>query len=153
MFSVCMHYCPQHGSPSSPVKLSTTAYPPGPPRNVTFHFYLDFETNKFRGNATWIGPEFPEGKLIEYRYVLSSVIASTILGGTLSVEVCACVIWSQHRLILKCCMIISLGLCFLLGLGGSRDKLYINYTTSSHSVKGAKISPHNVPHDVSVTHY
>ena len=87
LLSVCMHYCPQHGSPSSPVKLPTTAHPPGPPRNLTFNFYLDFETNKFRGNATWIGPEMPEGKLIEYRYVLSSVVAS-ISGGTISVTVC-----------------------------------------------------------------
>ena len=70
------------------VKLSTTAHPPSPPRNLTFHFYLDFETNKLRGNATWIGPEIPEGKLIEYRYVLSSVVASTIIEGTISVEVC-----------------------------------------------------------------
>ena len=57
---------------------------------MTFHFYLDFETNKLRGNATWIGPEMPEGKLIEYKYVLSSVVASTIVGGSISVEVCAC---------------------------------------------------------------
>ena len=70
-----------------PVTLPITAHPPGPPRNLTFHYYLDFENNEFRGNATWLGPEFPEGELIEYRYVLSFVSASTIVGGTLCVEV------------------------------------------------------------------
>ena len=70
------------------LQLATSAQPPGPPRNLTFHFFLDFKTNKFRGNATWLGPEFPEGKLIEYRYVLSSASASTIVGDTISVEVC-----------------------------------------------------------------
>ena len=76
-----------HQSPSF-VQLCTTAHPPGPPRNLTFNFYLDFESNTFKGNATWQGPEMPEGKLIEYRYVLSSVAGRTIVGGTISVEVC-----------------------------------------------------------------
>ena len=78
-----------HQSPSF-AQLRTTAHPPGPPRNLTFNFYLDFETNTFKGNATWLGPELPEGKLIEYSYVLSSASASTIVGGTISVEVCWC---------------------------------------------------------------
>ena len=76
-----------HQSPSC-VQLCTTALPPGPPRNLTFNFYLDFETNTFKGNATWLGPEIHEGKLIEYRYVLSSVAGRTIAGGAISVEVC-----------------------------------------------------------------
>ena len=74
------------------VKFPITAHPPGPPRNLTFQYYLDFENNKFRGNATWLGPEMPKGELIEYRYVLSSVIASTLFGGTVYVEVCQCIL-------------------------------------------------------------
>ena len=80
----------RNGSPFF-LQLHTTALTPGPPRNLTFHFYLDFETNKFRGNATWLGPEMPEGRLIEYKYVLSSTSASTIVGGTISVKVCQCI--------------------------------------------------------------
>ena len=73
-----------------PVTLPIAAHPPGPPRNLTCHYYLDFENNELKGNPTWLGPESPEGELIEYRYVLSSASASTIVGGTLSVKVCQC---------------------------------------------------------------
>ena len=82
-----MQYCHIIMEVLPPVTLPIAAHPPGPPRNLTFHYYLDFEHNEFRGNATWLGPEFPEGELIEYRYVLSFVSASTIVGGTLCVEV------------------------------------------------------------------
>ena len=91
MHSIIVQSIPlsHHESPSF-AQFRTTAHPPGPPRNLTFNFYLDFETNTIKGNATWLGPEMPEGKLIEYRYVLSSASASTIVGGTVSVEVCWC---------------------------------------------------------------
>ena len=88
--SKASHYRIMKALPVFFLLFRTTAHPPGPPWNLTFNFYLDFETNTFKGNATWLGPKMPEGKLIEYRYVLSLqlVAGCTIVEGTISVEVC-----------------------------------------------------------------
>ena len=56
-------------------------------RNLTIVWNIDFSQFKFFANATFLGPEFPQGKILQYEYKLSTPLASIVDDGSLSVKV------------------------------------------------------------------